>query len=122
MAVVIAAGLILPTAALAQTGATIAGIVRDSSGAVLPGVSVEGANPELIENVRVGTTDGNGQYRIIDLRPGMYSVTLLGVQLDFCLVCCASSYGFIVPRFSGSAVRLDCPRQQLGEQPQEVNP
>jgi hypothetical protein len=74
-AVVIAAGLILPAAALAQTGATIAGTVRDTSGAVLPGVSVEAASPELIEKVRAAVTDGNGQFRIIDLRPGTYSVT-----------------------------------------------
>jgi hypothetical protein len=74
-AVVIAAGLILPAAALAQTGATIAGTVRDTSGAVLPGVSVEAASPALIEKVRVAVSDGNGQFRIIDLRPGTYSVT-----------------------------------------------
>src|SRR5918995_739621 len=62
-----------PTAALAQ--AVIAGTVRDSSGAVLPGVMVEAASPVLIEKVRTAVTDGTGQYRIIDLRPGVYTVT-----------------------------------------------
>jgi hypothetical protein len=66
----------LPTAAFAQgAGATIAGVVRDTSGAVLPGVTVEVASPALIERVRATVTDGTGQYRIVDLRPGTYSVT-----------------------------------------------
>ena len=55
--------------------ATIAGSVKDSSGAVLPGVTVEAASPALIEKVRTTTTDGAGRYRIEDLRPGTYSVT-----------------------------------------------
>src|SRR5438128_1460789 len=55
--------------------ATIAGSVRDSSGAVLPGVSVEAASPALIEKTRSAVTDGTGQYRIEDLRPGTYTVT-----------------------------------------------
>jgi hypothetical protein len=59
--------------ALAQ--ASITGIVRDSSGAVLPGVSVEAASPALIEKVRTATSDGNGQFRIVDLRAGAYTVT-----------------------------------------------
>jgi len=53
----------------------IAGIVKDASGAVLPGVSVEAASPVLIEKSRTVVTDGTGQYRIIDLKPGIYSVT-----------------------------------------------
>jgi hypothetical protein len=53
----------------------IAGVVRDSSGAVLPGVTVEASSPALIERSRTVVTDGQGQYRIIDLRPGVYSVT-----------------------------------------------
>jgi hypothetical protein len=65
--------VMVPTAALAQ--AVIAGTVRDSSGAVLPGVTVEAASPELIEKVRSAATDGTGQYRIEDLRPGTYTVT-----------------------------------------------
>ena len=63
----------LPGIAFAQ--ATIAGTVRDTSGAVLPGVTVEAASPALIEKVRTVTTDGAGQFQIIDLRPGMYTVT-----------------------------------------------
>jgi len=71
--VVIASLLALPTAALAQ--AVIAGTVKDSSGAVLPGVTVEATSPALIEKVRTGVSDGNGVYRIEDLRPGTYTVT-----------------------------------------------
>ena len=55
--------------------ASIAGTVRDVSGAVLPGVTVEAASPALIEKARSVTTDGSGQYRIENLRPGVYSVT-----------------------------------------------
>src|SRR5262245_25158780 len=55
--------------------AEIAGIVRDSSGAVLPGVSVEASSPALIEKSRTVFTDGQGQYRAIALSPGTYSVT-----------------------------------------------
>ena len=69
--------LLLPLDALAQSVATgtIAGVVRDTSGGVLPGVTVEAASPALIEKVRSAVTDGQGVYRIIDLRPGTYSVT-----------------------------------------------
>jgi hypothetical protein len=63
---------LLPTLAQAQT---LAGTVRDTSGGVLPGVTVEAASPALIEKVRSTTTDGSGQYRITDLRPGLYTVT-----------------------------------------------
>jgi hypothetical protein len=65
---------VLPVAASAQTS-TIAGTVRDTSGAVLPGVTVEASSPVLIEKVRSVTTDGSGQYKIIQLRPGSYTVT-----------------------------------------------
>src|SRR5262245_852231 len=54
---------------------TIAGTVRDATGAVLPGVTVEAASPALIEKVRVVVTDTQGLYRIVDLRPGTYTVT-----------------------------------------------
>src|SRR5665213_2112500 len=64
---------LVPTSAFAQ--ATIAGIVKDASGAVLPGVSVEAASPALIEKVRTAVTDGSGQFRVENLRPGTYSVT-----------------------------------------------
>jgi hypothetical protein len=63
----------LPEAARGQ--ATLIGVARDASGAVLPGVSVEAASPVLIERVRTTTTDGAGQYRIVDLRGGLYTVT-----------------------------------------------
>src|SRR5688572_23476711 len=62
-----------PMSAWAQ--ATIAGVVTDNSGAVLPGVTVEAASPALIEKVRTATTDGNGRYRIESLQPGLYTVT-----------------------------------------------
>ena len=67
--------VITPVAALAQTQASITGVVKDASGAVLPGVTVEAASPALIEKVRAVVTDGTGQYRIEALRPGVYTVT-----------------------------------------------
>src|SRR6185503_9630408 len=70
---VIAGMLLLPSLASAQ--ATIAGVVRDASAAVLPGVSVEAASPVLIETSRTVVTDGTGQYRITDLPPGTYVLT-----------------------------------------------
>src|SRR4051812_19589453 len=57
------------------TQASISGVVTDASGAVLPGVTVEAASPELIEKVRSTVTDATGRYQIIELRPGIYSVT-----------------------------------------------
>ncbi len=63
----------LPTAAHAQSA--IAGVVTDTTGGVLPGVTVEARSPALIEQVRTAVTDNQGQYRVIDLRPGTYSVT-----------------------------------------------
>src|SRR5438128_8940187 len=63
-----------PALASAQTS-SIAGEVKDTSGAVLPGVTVEVASPALIEKTREAITDGSGQYKIINLRPGVYSVT-----------------------------------------------
>ena len=72
--VVVSAWLVvLPAAAFAQ--ASITGAVRDSSGAVMPGVTVEATSPDLIEKVRTAVTDGGGQYRIITLPPGTYTVT-----------------------------------------------
>src|SRR5215210_2406670 len=59
----------------AQSGSSIAGVVKDSSGAVLPGVTVEAASPALIEKVRTVVTDGDGQYKVVGLVPGAYSVT-----------------------------------------------
>ncbi|MGB7217937.1 MAG: carboxypeptidase regulatory-like domain-containing protein [Vicinamibacterales bacterium] len=71
---VVTCAVLLPTIVFAQ-GGTIAGVVKDTSGAVLPGVTVEVASPALIERVRSAVTDGSGQYRIVDLRPGTYTVT-----------------------------------------------
>ena len=65
--------ILIPTGARAQ--AVIAGSVRDTSGAVLPGVTVEATSPALIEKVRAAISDGSGQYRIEDLRPGVYKVS-----------------------------------------------
>src|SRR5687767_15452820 len=65
--------LLLPSAAFAQ--AAITGVVRVTSDLVLPGVTVEAASPVLIEKVRSVVTDSGGGYRIVDLRPGPYSVT-----------------------------------------------
>ena len=70
---VLGSSLIIPAMALAQSA--IAGVVRDSSGAVLPGVTVEAASPALIEKVKSATTNESGQYRIVDLRPGTYAVS-----------------------------------------------
>jgi hypothetical protein len=73
LTLVLASLILLPSLAFAQ--ATIAGSVRDTSGAVLPGVTVEAASPALIERVRSVTTDASGRYSIVDLRPGTYTVT-----------------------------------------------
>src|SRR4051812_2084544 len=65
--------LIVPVAAYAQ--ASISGTVKDASGAVLPGVTIEAASDVLIEKVRSATTDSNGRFQLVDLRPGAYAVT-----------------------------------------------
>src|SRR6185369_17099838 len=70
---IVACLLVTPTMVFAQ--ASITGTVRDTSGAVLPGVTVEAASPALIEKVRSVVTDGTGQYRIESLVPGAYTVT-----------------------------------------------
>ena len=89
LAVVIGA-LLLPAAVYAQS--SLAGVARDTSGAVLPGVTVEASSPALIEKVRSVVTDASGQYKIVDLRPGTYTVTFTltgfsivkreGIELD----------------------------------------
>jgi carboxypeptidase family protein len=66
---------LLPATLAAQATSGLAGVVRDATGGVLPGVTVEAASPVLIEKVRTVTTDEQGQYKIIDLRPGVYTVT-----------------------------------------------
>ena len=67
--------LMRPATAGAQQASGIAGAVRDTSGAVLPGVTVEASSPALIEKVRVVVSDTDGRYNIVDLRPGTYTVT-----------------------------------------------
>ena len=71
----VSALMVLPAAAWAQSTGSIAGVVRDTTGAVLPGVTVEAASPALIEKVRTVVTDDQGNYKIVDLRPGTYTVT-----------------------------------------------
>ncbi|MEQ1896055.1 MAG: carboxypeptidase regulatory-like domain-containing protein [Vicinamibacterales bacterium] len=75
-------GLLLLLASIATnasaqnaTSGSIAGVVKDTTGAVLPGVTVEAASPALIEKVRVVVTDDQGNYKLLDLRPGPYTVT-----------------------------------------------
>ncbi len=65
--------MLVPSVAFAQ--ATITGVVKDASGGVLPGVTVEASSPDLIEKVRSATTDADGRYRIDQLRGGTYSLT-----------------------------------------------
>jgi Carboxypeptidase regulatory-like domain len=72
---VIVALLILGLSSVASAQSAIAGAVKDASGAVLPGVTVEASSPILIEKARSVVTDGSGQYKIVDLRPGTYTVT-----------------------------------------------
>jgi hypothetical protein len=71
--VLAAAVVVLPSVVFAQ--ATLTGTVRDASGAVMPGVTVEASSDALIEKRRAVVTDSSGQYRIIDLRPGIYALT-----------------------------------------------
>ncbi len=65
--------LLRPVAAFAQSAIT--GVVRDTSGAVLPGVTITATSPALIERSKTGISDGSGQYRIVDLRPGTYDIS-----------------------------------------------
>src|SRR5215467_8655187 len=67
--------ILLFAAAAAFGQSSIAGLVKDSTGAVLPGVSVEVSSPALIESTRTTVTDEAGLYNIVSLRPGDYSVT-----------------------------------------------
>src|SRR5688572_27134354 len=72
-ALFLTAAVLLPTLASAQ--GTLTGTVRDQSGAILPGVTVEASSPALIEKVRSAVTDSAGQYRIPGLNPGTYTLT-----------------------------------------------
>ena len=88
--IVLSALVLLPASAYAQ--ASLTGVVKDTSGAILPGVTVEASSPVLIEKVRTAVTDSSGQYRIVDLRAGTYSLTFTlagfsgvrrdGIELD----------------------------------------
>src|SRR5688500_19539461 len=69
--------LLILAANTANAQSALAGVVRDASGGVLPGVTVEASSPALIEQVRTVITDDAGQYRIVDLRPGVYKVTFM---------------------------------------------
>src|SRR5688572_23321559 len=70
---VLAGVLLLPASAFAQ--ASIAGTTKDTSGAVLPGVTVEASSPALIEKIRTAVSDDRGVFRIVNLPPGTYTVT-----------------------------------------------
>src|SRR5262245_48112467 len=67
--------LAAPASAQTSTSGAIAGTVKDTTSAVLPGVTVEASSPALIEKVRTVVTDDRGEYKIVDLRPGTYTVT-----------------------------------------------
>src|SRR5213080_2545203 len=67
--------LISATASAQNANGSVVGAVKDASGAVLPGVTVEASSPVLIEKTRTTVTDDTGQYRIVDLRAGTYTVT-----------------------------------------------
>src|SRR5689334_18062759 len=75
----VALGLLLVFATVANAQSSFTGVVKDSSGAVLPGVTVEAASPVLIEKTRSAVTDTTGSYRLADLRPGVYTLTF-GLQ------------------------------------------
>ena len=91
-AALFAAGCValLPSVAHAQSSFT--GVVKDTSGAVLPGVTVEAASPALIEKTRSSITDASGAYRLVDLRPGIYTI-------DIC------ARGFLLVKRDGSNFR-----------------
>src|ERR1700694_4577765 len=74
---VLLCAVIIPAVVFTQDRGTsnIAGVARDASGALLPGVTVEATSPALIEKVRSVVTNSQEQYTIVDLRPGTYAVT-----------------------------------------------
>jgi hypothetical protein len=74
---VLVLGLLVPSTIFAQAGSTgsIVGVARDGTGGVVPGVTVEVSSPALIDKTRVGVTSSDGQYQILSLPPGEYSVT-----------------------------------------------
>src|SRR5438552_19040651 len=64
-------------ASLASAQSTISGVVKDASGAVIPGVTVEAASEVLIERSRTVVTSGDGRYTVVDVRPGLYTMTFI---------------------------------------------
>jgi hypothetical protein len=74
-AIMVLASVMVSSPAWTQEASGIAGVVRDASGGVLPGVTVEASSPALIEKTRAVVTDNEGRYNIVDLRPGAYVVT-----------------------------------------------
>ena len=75
LVVVLGSCLLVPTLAVAQQAqANIAGVVKDASGGVLPGVTVEVSSVALTEKVRTAITDGTGHYQVVSLPPGTYTV------------------------------------------------
>jgi hypothetical protein len=96
----LAFGLLVPRLLFAQ--ASLAGIVKDTSGAVLPGVTVEAASPALIEKTRSAVTDGTGQYRIENLRPGIYTVTFTLVGFST-----VKREGVELTSFATSSINID---------------
>ena len=84
IALLLALGMFaIPSMTYAQALGTIAGAVKDASGAVLPGVTVEASSPALIEKVRTVVTDGSGQYQIVNLPPGTYSVSFRAARIQY---------------------------------------
>ena len=75
LGVVVCCLMLLPAMSVAQTGSAITGVIRDGSGGVLPGVTIDARSPALIEGARVAVSDNQGVYRIVDLRPGTYRVS-----------------------------------------------
>jgi hypothetical protein len=73
----IAIGLGGSMASAQSISGSIGGVVRDTTGAVTPGVTVEASSPALIEKSRSAVTDSQGNYKIVDLRPGTYTVTFV---------------------------------------------
>ena len=68
--------IMIALASFAAAQSTISGVVRDTTGASVAGATVEVSSDVLIERVRTATTNGEGRYAIVDLRPGAYIVTV----------------------------------------------
>lgn len=99
---------LLPAAGWAQEMASgsIAGVVQDTAGGVMPGVTVEASSPALIEKVRTVVTDDEGRYRIINLRPGVYTVMFSLPTLFSFVTGCPTAFRWAVP----TAIPASTPR------------